>query len=225
MLFVSDFDVIPEPTRTIIMMLQLILGIGCIIIGFLCLISMKKKNLSISKAYFFGIPLFFMLVGIARLIFVYHDFFAPDSLDILLWAIAQSIVLSGFISMNYVIETFIYKKTKRIFTIIGIVLTLTYIILVPLDKFIATMVLYGATVLLTVPALIIYCIVAKEGAGVVRKKAIVILIGLTCMILAAGTGLYELIGVMNKLTASTFGPIMALVGLSILGYGFTMGEK
>ena len=46
-------------------------------------------------------------------------------------------------------------------------------------------------------------------------------IGLSILIVSQGTGLLELIGLIDKLTATIYGPPFALLGLSILGYGFT----
>jgi hypothetical protein len=222
MLFVSAFDIITEPIRTLVIILQSMLGIGCIIIGILFLLIMRKKGETIKKAYFFALPLFFVLIGISRGILVYHDFFAPDELDLQLWAIAHVVIFGGFISLNYTIETHVYNKTKHFFTILGIILTSMFIIAVFIDKSFAKNMSYITIASQVVPPLLIYLIVAYSGSGVVRKKAVVIIIGLATLIIAQSTGIFETIGIMDKIFASVFAPPTALIGLAICAYGFIL---
>jgi hypothetical protein len=183
--------------------------------------SMKKKGGSKGRTYLFGILMFFFLLGVARGILVYHDFFAGDDLDVLLWGLANSIILIGFLLLNYTIETYIYKKTKHLFTTLGLILTISYIIFIMLDKSIASLILYVVTALLVFPPMIIYLIVAKGSVGAVRKKAVIIMIGLFIIIISSLTGVFETVGIMDKITASIFGPPTALIGLMICGYGYT----
>lgn len=218
MLFVSAYDVIPEPTRTIVMVLQSILAIGCILIGAIALSYTKKSGKELSKSYFLGISIFFVLVGLARAVLVYHDFFASDEFDILLWKIANIIVLTGFTFLSYTIETHVYKKTKHAFTLIGAVITGAFALI--WDKSIATIIMYIGTVLLILLPLIIYIITAKKSVGEIRKRAMIIIVGIFILLVAQGTGLFEMIGIMDKVVASIFGPPTALLGLTICGYGF-----
>ncbi len=221
MLFVSDYDVIPEPARTAIILMQVAVAVVSVIIGVLIYFSIKKKDPNRSRSYFFGIPLFFILVGIARTVFVYHDFFAPDLIDIPLWLVANIIVLSGFIMLNYTIETHIYPKTKHAFTIIGIVLVVLYVIAVFVTtKFVASLILYLANASQIFAPFGIYLIVAKQSTGDVKKKALIILTGLTILIVSQLTGIFSLFGILDRITTSLFGPIAALIGFSITGYGF-----
>ncbi|MHA1147229.1 MAG: hypothetical protein ACTSR8_03195 [Promethearchaeota archaeon] len=220
MLFVSDYDLIPEPARSIIIILQIILAIGCFIISILAIYSFKKKDPNMSKTYFFGIPLFFLLVGVARLILIYHDFYASDEYDLSLWAIANVIILLGFIILNYIIETQVYTKSKHIFTILGITLTSLYAFAVIFfEKIIASLTLYVAIASQFIPISCIYLIVAKQGAGVVKKRATIIISGIIIVIISQATGIFELMGLMDRISSSLFGPPTALVGLCFLAYG------
>ena len=176
MLFVTDFDIIPEPTRTIIMISNFIFAIGCIILGLLALSYLKKPEKSLSKNYFIGLIIFFFIVGIARSIFIYHDFFASDEFDILLWKIANIVVLIGFTILSYIIETHVYKKTKHLFTVIGVIFVVVYTII--LDKGLATYVIYAATSTMLLLPLLLYIIIAKNATGVLRKRSIIILVGM-----------------------------------------------
>lgn len=220
MLLVSDYDVIPEPARSIIIMLQIMVAVGCVIIGFIALYSFKKKDPNMSKTYFFGIPLFFLLVGIARFILVYHDFYAVDALDLVLWATANLIILTGFIILNYIIETTVYTKTKHIFTLLGILFTSSYTIAaIFLEKIFPTLILYAAMIISVIPPIAIYLIVAKGATGEVKRRATIIVVGILILVVSQATGLFELVMLMDRVSSSIFGPPTALIGICILAYG------
>jgi len=142
MLFVSDYDVIVEPARTIIILLNIMFVVGCVMLSIMTILLFKKKNPNMKKSYFFGIPLFLLLIGISRGILLYHDFYASDDADLLLWATANLIIIAGFISLNYTIESDVYTKTKHFFTILGTLLFVLYFIMVFVDKFLATFIIY-----------------------------------------------------------------------------------
>ena len=219
MLLVSDYDIITEPIRSIIIFLQLMLTIGCICICFLSYRTIKKKDPNIKKSYFFGIPFFFLLVGISRLILLYHDYSASDNLDSQLIFIANGIFLIGFIILNYSIETSFNKKTHYIFTSFGIILTSIYLIIFFINQF--PIIYFFAVTSQVIAPLSIYLIVMKKGIGELKKKASIIVLGLILLIIAQSSGLFELIGFMDRVSSSMFGPPVALIGLIILGYGFS----
>lgn len=223
MLLVSDFDILTEPVRSIIILLQLALAIGCIIIGIIAIISSKNSEMSMSKSYLLGIATFFILIGGSRMILVHHDYYAADDLDLILWKIANIIILGGFTFLTYTIETHVYQKTKHIFSVIGAILTVTYAIMP--DKGIATILLYVATILLIILPVFIYIIMAKNATGTLRKRAMIILIGMIILLVAQGTGLFENLGLMTREQASIFAPPFSLLGLVICGYGFITMSK
>ncbi len=226
MLFVSDYDVIPEPLRTYIIVMQLLVAIVSFLIGLIVLFVLKRKDPNMKKSFFFGIPLFFILVAIARGIFVYHDFYAPDSMDIPLWVMANMIVLVGFILLNYTIETHVYNKTKHIFTILGIALTGIYLVAVIfITKFIASIILYVANASQMLAPCAIYLIVSRKSTGVLRTKGIIILTGLFILIASQLSGIFSLFGVLDRIATSVFGPIAALIGFTVLGYGFIYSSE
>lgn len=218
MLFVSAFDIITEPTRTIIMVSNFIFAIGCIILGLIALIYLKKPEKQVSKNYFIGLMIFFIIMGVARSIFIYHDFYAADDLDFLLWKIANIIVLVGFTILSYIIETHVYKKTKHLFTVIGIFFVILYSVI--LEKTIATYVIYAATATMIILPFILYLIIARQATGVLKKRAIVILIGMLILIIGQGTGLFVTIGILDETISLIIGPIIGLAGFILVGYGF-----
>ncbi|MHA1344395.1 MAG: hypothetical protein ACTSQG_10430, partial [Promethearchaeota archaeon] len=171
---------------------------------------------SLSSKYLIGISIFFVFFGIGRLIYMIHDYFAPDELDIILWKIATIIVFSGFIFFIYTLETFVYTKTKRIFTLIGVFIIIMVIIS---ELQLARYFIYAGNLILLIVPLMIYLILIKNATGVVRKRALLIIIGILIFGIGQGTALFELFGIMDKVTASIFAPPITLVGLVILGYG------
>ena len=69
MLYVSDYNVIIEPLRSIIIILQLMVSIGAIFISFTSKYYIKKMNPDIKRSYLFGIPLFFLMYGMIKSMF------------------------------------------------------------------------------------------------------------------------------------------------------------
>ena len=97
MFYVSDYDIFVEPVRTVLIILQVLLSIGAIIISVASLYYIKKYNPKIKRSYLFGIPLFFLLFGIMRGIFIYHDFYALDILGRPLYILANIFLSLAFI--------------------------------------------------------------------------------------------------------------------------------
>jgi len=191
--------------------------IGAFLIGLYVLLASRNPERKLSSKYFIGISIFTIFFGIGRLIYMIHDYYAPDELDILLWKIATAIVFCGLIFLVYTIETFVYTKTKRVFTIIGIFILVMVIIS---ELQIARYFIYAGNIILVVVPFLIYLIIIKNATGVVRKRAIIIVIGMFLLALGQGTSLFELAGIMTKEIASIFAPPVTLVGLAITGYGF-----
>jgi len=218
MQFTSEYDIILEPVRGMIVYLSLAMIIGAFLIGIYVLLASRNPEKSLSSKYFIGITIFFILFGIARLIYLIHDYFAPDTLDIILWKIATSIAFSGFIILVYTIETHVYKKTKRIFSIIGICLL---IIVIVADLQIARIAVYIGNPLLLIVPFLIYILIYKNATGVVRNRALIIIIGMLLLALGQGTALLEnVLHIMTKEQASIFAPPVTLAGLTVTGLGF-----
>jgi len=206
-----------------IVIFQIIWAIGCFLLGIFGIYYRKKAEMKSKKNYYFGLGLIFILLGISRIIFFYHDFIAPEylgaiNLDILLWKIASTIMLAGFTILSYVIETYIYKKTKHIFTIFGIIITILYLIL--MDKSLATTILYvGNGALIFLPFLL-YLFMAINTTGDIRKKAATIVLGMAILLVGSALGIFVLIFPDFKIPSLMFSPPIMLVGFIIVWYGF-----
>ncbi|TFG00572.1 MAG: hypothetical protein EU541_01810 [Promethearchaeota archaeon] len=202
------------------MISQLITGIGLLTIAIVAFIYWRKSYFDEerSKFYVIGIGIFFSLVGIYRFLFFYHDFFAPDALGHLLWKISTGFLLISLVILNFIIERYIYRKTKYIITIIGGILIILFIIIV--DPNTARIIAQIGSLFLIIFPLLIHCIIAIRGSGWIRKKAIIISIGIIIIIIGTfGMFILEILGVPKRLTL-IIGHPLSLLGYIIAGYGF-----
>ena len=186
----------------------------------LILVTFKKRDPNIRKSYLFGFPLFSILIGLQRAILIYHDYYAPDNQDMVLILIANSMILSAFIVFNYTLESNVYTKTHHFFTLIGIIFIILYLIFLLLDKLASTIVLYAAIFSQVIPIIGIYIIVARNSQGNAKKRALIILLGIIVLLISQSTGLFMLVGLMDRISSTAFAPPVSLVSIVILGYGF-----
>jgi hypothetical protein len=222
MLLTSEYDIIVDPARSMIIYLTIAMVIGAYLIGLYVLLASRNPEKSLSSKYFIGLAIFAILFGTGRLIYMIHDYFSPDiigdiNMDVLLWKIATATAAGGMIFLVFTIETFVYKKTKRIFTIIGACLL---IIVIVAEFQIARYASYATTVILAIVPFLIYITIYKNATGVVKKRALIILIGMILLALGQGTSLFDnVLGIMTKEQASMFAPPVTLAGLAITGIG------
>ncbi|TFG00603.1 MAG: hypothetical protein EU542_07920 [Promethearchaeota archaeon] len=220
MLFVSAYDY-PEPIRTIMMISQIATGIGLFLIAFFAFFYYLKEGYfetKRTKSYIIGIASVFSILGLYRFFFFYHDFFAPDENSFVLWRIGNLILLVGLISLNFLLERYIYKKTKYIFTVISMIFGFLYLIII--NKTIATIILNIGTFLMILFPLIIHLIIAIRGSGWVRKNALIIVLGIIILSFSFfGLFVLETLGILNTTTSRIFGHPIALVGYIFIGYG------
>lgn len=229
MLYSSDFDIIVDPARSLIINLTIILIVACYIGGFYSYIITRSPEEGLSRKYFVGLSLVAILFGTGRLIYLIHDYYLPNyigslNVDVLLWKIGSTISSLGGLLLVYIIETYVYKKTKHIITLTGIVLTgLVIIVDYPMPaKLIATI----TNIMLVSIVFIIYIGIYKNSTGVVRRNALIILIGLTILTIGQSTALFsDVLGVMTVEQSSIFAPPVTLAGLIILGTGLIWGRN
>jgi hypothetical protein len=226
MLFTSNYAEIQGLTRSIIIFLSIIGIIALFILGIITLLYMKKKEETVSKKFFIAISLLFIAFGLGRVVLLFSDFLLPDEIaDELFeisWKIAYGIMMCGLVSLVYVVEsqklidTYVYKKTKHLFTIVGIIFIFSLIIL---PYSILRILNYIVSFLLVLLPLIIYSIIAKKSTGDVRKKAIILIIGILIGVIGlGGLPLMNVIGIMSSADIMIISPPICLVGLTIMGY-------
>ena len=219
MLYVSDYDIIVEPIRSVIIFLQLILSIGAILISLASLHYIKKNNPKINRSFLFGLPLFFLLFGIMRGILIYHDFYALDILDRPLYILSITFLALAFISLNNTIESNIYTRSKHIFTILGFILLIVFIITAIPGFIIARYVVSIIIITQVIPSLAFYLNVALKGTGPPRNRAILIVVGIFLLFISSMFGLIYLINLLDLNITTILSPPISLIGLIFIGYG------
>jgi hypothetical protein len=205
------------------MISQVITGIGLFTIALVAFIYWRKSyfDQKSSEFYIIGIAIFFTIMGIYRFLFFYHDFFAPDAWTNVLWKIGNSFLLIGLTMLNYILERFIYKKSKYIFTIVGTVFVMLYII-IP-EKNIARIISQLGSVLMVIFPLLIHIIIAGRSSGWFRRKAIIISIGIMILIFSTfGLFLFETFGILETKITLVIGHPLSLLGFIVTGYGLLM---
>ncbi|MFX1274910.1 MAG: hypothetical protein ACFFBP_13325 [Promethearchaeota archaeon] len=220
MLYISDYDIFVAPLRSMIITLQLIVSISSIFIAFISGYYIKKKNPNIKRSYLFGIPVFFLFFGIMRCILIFHDFYASDDISMPLYLIANIFLIMAFISFNYTIESNIYTKSKYIFTIIGIILLILFIISTLASWTLFRRILINIIIIVQIlPPFTIYFNVAWKGSGVSKKRAEFIIIGIIFLYLSSILGILDLLNLLDLISTTFLAQPLLLIGLVSLGYG------
>ncbi len=136
---------------------------------------MKMSN------YAYGI--FLLLMGVTRILFII-GFYTPTLYDFytLLGYISGTAALIFWI---YVLETYLVKKTKKIFTVITLI-SFSFSILALfgiIDRSIALNIQYVLLPFAIAVILILYLYLIKKTTGDIRKKVVGILIGLALVLI------------------------------------------
>jgi hypothetical protein len=221
MFLVSDYDVVQGTDRVVIIIASLILIIGALLVALLFFTRMKQVEMKSQKIYFLGIGVFALMIGLSRLILLYHDYFADDWLDHPLWRFASALALFGLTALNYTIEKNVFTKTKGLIAVWGCI-AIPLVILI--EKAAATTLMYIASVSLTILPMLIYIYIANQSTGVIRNSALLIILGMVLMFLGqfifALLFNYEMIG---RTTSQLLAFSIALIGLLICTVGFIRG--
>lgn len=223
MLFVSDYDVIQGLDRILIGIFSISLVIGAISIGlFIFTKKIPKADIKTSKQYLLGIALFAIMTGVGRLVLYIHDYFAPDTLDQVLWRLGSLIILIGLVCLIFIIETYVNKKTKYLLTLLGIICAL---LLIFMPKTIATISIYAAMITLMLIPFLIYLNIFKKTTGIVKKMAFYIIVGFLLIFIGqfGGAMLFEM-SVFSRAFSQIFGILLSLAGLITISFGLIGGS-
>ncbi|MFX0103048.1 MAG: hypothetical protein ACFFCS_26010 [Candidatus Hodarchaeota archaeon] len=191
--------------------------IVALLIGLIVLTKIPKTKMKTSKYYLLGISFVGIFIGVSRGIFLYHDYFAPDSLDLLLWKLANITTFIALTSLAFTIERFIFQKTKMVITIIGIA---SIILMIFVEKPIASVLVTVTTATLVLLPFIIYIYMAKISTGAVRNRALIIILGILLIFIGqvGGSVLFNL-NVLDRTASQIFGVGGSLIGLILISYG------
>jgi len=220
MLYISDYDIIVEPLRSAIIILQIIVSISSICIAIISNYYIKKLNPNINKSYLFGIPMFFLFFGMMRFFLIYHDFYALDEMSHYFYLIGYMFLILAFISFNFSIESNIYKKSKFLFTILGIGLLILFIIATLASWELFRRILLNIIIIIqALPPFAIYFNVAWKGSGASKKRATFIVIGILFVESTVILGILDLLNILDLITTTFLAQPLILIGLVSLGYG------
>ncbi|HME54745.1 MAG TPA: hypothetical protein VKM55_21240 [Candidatus Lokiarchaeia archaeon] len=222
MLLVTDYDDIQGINRLIIIVFSIGMILGSFIISILILNKIRKTEIKSSRYFLVGVSLFAFLFGVGRLILLYHDYFADNSLDTILWTLGSGITLVGLTCLTFAIEKFIFQKTKMIASVIGIICIVIVFVFPFIGQIgIAKIFLYVGNGAVIVVPFFIYLYIAKISTGALRLQAGIILTGMIVMLIAnLGGNVLFTIHVLDRLGSQLFGIIIAFLGVVILSYGF-----
>lgn len=218
MMLVSDYDVVQGLERQLIIGFSIGFIIGSFAVAAILVSKLRGSDMKVSKAYFAALAGFAVFLALSRLVLLYHDYFAPDELDEPLWRLGSALLLVGLTILCFTIEKFMFTKTRKAITIVGVAIIAAYVIF---EKAIATLLLYAGNVLLVILPFFIYIYIAKISTGSVRVQALVIIAGILVMLIGQfGANLLFILGVIDRLFSQIFGGVLAFLGLAILSYGF-----
>ncbi|MHA1310122.1 MAG: hypothetical protein ACTSQO_04255 [Candidatus Helarchaeota archaeon] len=151
-----------------------------IILGIFFLLKNKKDKINEQKGMDLGLGFFFIFYAICRISFIISDYAENILLDNILmeymWRLATLFGLMGLTIMTFVIEFYILeKKTKFIFSIIGVI---TIIISVVGGSEIGRIAILYGPVAMGFIIIILYSYIAIKSSGYVRKRSLQALIGI-----------------------------------------------
>ncbi len=176
--------------------------------------------MNVSRNYFAALSAFTILLGLSRLVLAYHDYFADDTYDMILWLLGSALLLIGLTILCFTIERYMFTKTRKAITITGTIIIVAFLLSFNM-KTIATVLLYAGNILLVLLPFFIYVYIAKISTGSVRTQALIIITGIIIMLVGQfGGNLLFLVGVIDRLWSQIMGVTMAFVGMVVLTYGF-----
>jgi len=217
MLLVSAYKTVLEPSRSLIIWFTIGMIIAAFIIGIVVLARIRKTSVTTSKYLLVGIGLMAILFSLGRAVLLYHDYYASDEWDIFFWKIGSALVLAGLTSLAFTIEKFMFPKTKKLITIIGVA---CLVLIFFMDKTIATILLYVGNITVMLLPFCIYIYLAKISTGSGRRSALIIILGMILVLIGqlGGAVIFNLLK--DMLASQLFGIFLSLFGLIFLAIGF-----
>lgn len=153
------------------------------LLAFVMLQKYTKIELEFTKKYFRGLILFLFVHAVCRIFYLLHDFYFPT--EQIWWEIGALLGLLSITLLIMAVESTIFKQTRHILTIIGVVgliLMTIQIILIATDNELTVnlsqIVQYAVVSTLGLFMLFIYIYVAIKSTGNIRSSAVLMAIGI-----------------------------------------------
>jgi hypothetical protein len=223
MILHSDYDSIQGLPRVLLILIFIVLVIAAWSIATIMIKKGIKHDSFIARGYFIGFGIFGFLFGLGRLVLLYHDYFAADSITEILWRIGTAISIAGLTMLCFVIEKYIFPKTKKLLSVIGSICVVGISVL-PYTY--ALIMLYLAAVVLGLLPLGIYIYIAKSTAGVMQKQAIYVILGIVFLMLGQGlTMILDTIGLLDLAASQIMAVVFVFISLIFITLGFVKGPE
>jgi hypothetical protein len=203
---------------------DLYLWIAAIVVQFFAFMIFIKRgfkvvDLGTLRGLLLSYGLFFLFMGINRIFFIlaYKTNFYSESLGI-----GYVFASSGAVPVIYILEKYMVRKTKMMFTILTIITTAVCISplvfperLIELRELAQILALFSSLIWF-----ILYFYIAKVTAGAPRKKALITILGMTLS--AVGFTLDSERVLIMRLIPVWVAPILYIVGIMLLIYSQTL---
>ena len=140
--------------------------------------SRTRIEMKSQKMMYIGYGLFALFFGLTRLAFI-AGFYFPDDYDFYT-TLGYILAISGMLCWLYMLETYLIKKTKRMFfliMLIGFVVALISL-LGQASRYFALQIIYIIAPFAIAVILFLYLFIIVKTTGTIRKKAIWVLVGL-----------------------------------------------
>ena len=193
----------------------LILGI---IVAIVFLLKVRKVELKIQKRYFLSISFVLLFISFSRIFYIMGTNYEKFDYDLYI-LIGYTMAMIGLSLFILSLESIIIKKSKHLITIvssIGVILSILGIFeIIDRDIIRVTNVYLSMLGLFTI--LVIHIIMIRKGIGDIRKKAILLTIGLVLFIIGF-LGDSQLVYEMVPNISIYIFPILQIIGTSIMAF-------
>ena len=145
-----------------------------------------RTDFESQKALFKSFGLLFAIMGITRICFVFSYFIEPYYNFLL--AVGYTFGAVALLPLVYTLEKYMITQTKRFFTIVGAIMVVLGFLFLFLTFSIPEISELSRTIqdigmpILALSFLILYGLVIKNATGIIRKKAIMTLLGLVIFV-------------------------------------------
>ena len=192
------------------------------IIGTILLLKALKAEMKSLKETRIAFAIFLFMYAVARIFFIFSDYERNTRGDTPLHyqfvVIAYICFIIGFLTVIYVLETYVIKQTKHLITFIVLIVLGVNIVmiffpnLVPIVRYINYGLMYGEAILI----LLIYLYLIINTSGRLRTKSMMIFFALIILMIGAILDSDALI--MSGVSSPFYHPILTAIGATMFGY-------
>jgi hypothetical protein len=137
----------------------------------------------------------------------------------LLYQVGFCFILLGLFTLAFTVERFLFTRTRKFISGIGLTCILV-LVLSHYVKTIAIIAVYVGTVSSTLLLFLVYIHIARTSSGVVRKRALIVIVGFVLVFLGQfGGTIFFNTGLFNRGLSQVFSAMLMIFGLAFVTYG------